>query len=48
LETLVFEKDVTVWIIEGLDAQHHESGKMTAGQSDVIQIVEADTELGTE
>ena len=40
------KKHVFIWVVKHLATQHYETGVMTSGQTDIVQIVEAHTELG--
>lgn len=45
---LVLEEYVLIWVVENLDAKHNEPRVMTASQTNVIEVIEADTELGAD
>ena len=48
LDALILEEDVLVRVVEDLYAEHDEARVVTAGEPDVVQIIEPDGELGTD
>ena len=45
---LVLEEYVLIRVVEDLDAKHDEPRVVTASQTNVVEVVEADTELGAD
>jgi hypothetical protein len=48
LYALVLEEDILVRIVEDLDTHHNESGVMSAGQTNIVKIIESNAELGAD
>jgi hypothetical protein len=48
LDAIIFPKDLIIWLIESLDSEHNEAAVVSAGEADVVQIVETDAELGAD
>ena len=48
LDAVIFPENLITGSIESLDSQHDESTVVSASEADIVEIVEADTELGAD